>query len=115
MSWPLTTNGGVVDAFVTKLNAAGSALVYSTYLGGSNAENGFGIAIDASGNVYVTSLTESINFPTAVSVHGSDQLIRVVSGSPPPVWPLPAESLLSIEPVVLSLLRLGRGNRIPSG
>lgn len=56
--------GGGVDAFVTKLNAAGSALVYSTYLGGSGGEDGLAIAVDASGNAYVTGLTTPGNFPT---------------------------------------------------
>jgi hypothetical protein len=57
--------GGVGDAFVAKLNPAGSALVYSTYLGGSNVDEGYGIAVDSSGNAYITGETESINFPTA--------------------------------------------------
>ena len=39
---------------MAKLNAAGSALVYSTYLGGSDNDGGNGIAVDASGNAYVT-------------------------------------------------------------
>ena len=39
---------------MTKLNAAGSALAYSTYLGGGGADDGFGIAVDASGSAYVT-------------------------------------------------------------
>jgi hypothetical protein len=55
---------GFTDAFVTKLNAAGSALVYSTYLGGSEDEIAFGIAVDSSGSAYVTGLTHSIDFPT---------------------------------------------------
>jgi len=59
-----TTLGGTAAAFVTKLNATGSALVYSTYLGGSNADSGNGIALDASGNTYVTGGTGSSNFPT---------------------------------------------------
>ena len=42
------------DAFVTKFNAAGSALVYSTYLGGSGSDQGNGIAVDSAGNAYVT-------------------------------------------------------------
>jgi beta-propeller repeat-containing protein len=53
------------DAFVAKLNAAGSALVYSTYLGGSNFDGASGIAVDSSGNAYVTGGTGSTNFPTA--------------------------------------------------
>jgi hypothetical protein len=57
--------GGGSDAFVTKINAAGSAYVYSTYLGGSGTEIGYGIAADAAGNAYVTGLTQSTDFPTA--------------------------------------------------
>ncbi len=56
--------GGTLDAFVTKLNATGSALVYSTYLGGSGEDLGFGIAVDSAGSAYVTGLTDSTNFPT---------------------------------------------------
>jgi Bacterial Ig-like domain (group 3)/Beta-propeller repeat len=52
------------DAFVTKINAAGSALVYSTYLGGSGGELASGIAVDSSGNAYVTGVTASTDFPT---------------------------------------------------
>jgi hypothetical protein len=63
-----TTCGGgslcyYVDAFVTKFNASGSALVYSTYLGGSYADIGNGIALDSSGNAYVTGSTASPDFP----------------------------------------------------
>ena len=58
--------GGSEDGFVTKLNAAGSALVYSTYLGGSTPflELGSGIAVDSSGDAYVTGETSSTDFPT---------------------------------------------------
>jgi hypothetical protein len=62
------TYGGAGDAFVAKLSAAGSALVYSTYLGGSGVEYGYGIAADAAGNAYVTGETASTNFPTAHSL-----------------------------------------------
>jgi VCBS repeat-containing protein len=55
---------GFQNAFVSKLNAAGSALVYSTYLGGSTREQGTGIAVDSSGNAYVTGATLSPDFPT---------------------------------------------------
>jgi hypothetical protein len=57
--------GGDFDAFVAKLNAAGTALVYSTYLGGNGFDQGNGIAVDAVGNAYVTGVTDSPNFPTA--------------------------------------------------
>ncbi|MFN2508322.1 MAG: SBBP repeat-containing protein [Chthoniobacterales bacterium] len=63
---PIQANsGGLGDAFVTKLNAAGSALVYSTFPGGSKEETGFGIAVDPSGNACVTGRTVSTDFPTA--------------------------------------------------
>jgi hypothetical protein len=52
------------DAFVTKLNATGTALVYSTYLGGSGLDGASGIALDSSGNAYVTGWTRSTDFPT---------------------------------------------------
>ncbi|HVX64026.1 MAG TPA: SBBP repeat-containing protein, partial [Pirellulales bacterium] len=59
-----TTSGGGIDAFVTELNAAGSALIYSTYLGGSGTDEGYGIALDSSDNAYITGDTQSTNFPT---------------------------------------------------
>lgn len=62
---------GIGDAFVTKLSAAGSALVYSTYLGGSDDEFGFGITRDSSLNVYLTGLTTSPDFPTATPFQSS--------------------------------------------
>jgi hypothetical protein len=59
-----TTNAGFSDAFVARLNATGSALVYSTYLGGGDYDRGHGIAVDAAGNAYVTGETWSLDFPT---------------------------------------------------
>ena len=59
------SNTGVVDAFVTKLNPAGSALVYSTYLGGSALDYGTAIAVDSSGSAYVTGIVTSDDFPLA--------------------------------------------------
>ena len=56
-------NEGRYTAFVAELNPAGSALVYSTYLGGSGMDTGRGIALDSSGNAYVTGDTGSANFP----------------------------------------------------
>lgn len=56
------SDGG--DAFVAKLNPAGSALVYATYLGGSGADGARGIAVDADGAAYVAGLTGSGDFPT---------------------------------------------------
>lgn len=51
------------DVFITKLNSQGSALVYSTYLGGAGFESGRGIAVDSANNVYVTGSSESLDFP----------------------------------------------------
>jgi hypothetical protein len=50
-------------AFVTMVNATGTALIYSTYLGGNSIDRGNGIAVDGSGNAYVTGYTSSSNFP----------------------------------------------------
>jgi hypothetical protein len=55
--------GGVFDAFVTKINASGSELVYSTYLGGNDDDQGFSLAVNQQGNVFVTGSTASRNFP----------------------------------------------------
>jgi len=54
----------LTDAFVVKLNPAGSAMDYSTLLGGANRDEGRGIAVDAAGCAYVTGETESADFPT---------------------------------------------------
>lgn len=59
------------DIFVTKINAAGTGFVYSTYLGGSGNDSGFGIAVDSSRNVYVTGETGSVDFPTAAPIQGN--------------------------------------------
>src|SRR5207249_9413886 len=54
-----------VDAFVVKLNSAFTARTYSTYLGGTTGDDaGRGIAVDATGNAYVTGFTASTDFPT---------------------------------------------------
>lgn len=57
--------GGSQDVFVTKLSAAGTSLLYSTYLGGSGGDSGFGIAVNGAGQAFVTGQTVSTNFPTA--------------------------------------------------
>jgi len=58
-----TYQGGSTDAFVTKLNSAGTGLVFSTFAGGSGADQGWGIAVHSSGDVYVTGDTTSANLP----------------------------------------------------
>ncbi|HEU4435700.1 MAG TPA: SBBP repeat-containing protein, partial [Pyrinomonadaceae bacterium] len=56
--------GGNIDAFITRLNPAGTGLVFSTYLGGANGDNGISVFVDAAGSIYLTGSTGSANFPT---------------------------------------------------
>jgi len=63
---PDTSYNGSADAFVAKVNPSGTALVYAGFLGGSGWDEGYGIAVDASGNAYVTGKTESSDFPAVV-------------------------------------------------
>src|SRR5205814_1273329 len=65
----LTFNGGFYDdAFVAKVRADGTALLYAGYIGGSGGDQGSGIAVDAAGNTYVTGFTDSseATFPVTV-------------------------------------------------
>jgi hypothetical protein len=63
-----TNGGGTYDVIVTKLNASGSGLEYSTYIGGSGDDEGIGIAVDGSGNAYVTGYTTSTNYDVTAGV-----------------------------------------------
>jgi beta-propeller repeat-containing protein len=61
------TSGGRADAFVTKFDPAASgaaSVIYSTYLGGTNGDGATGIAVDSSGDAYISGLTASTDFPT---------------------------------------------------
>jgi hypothetical protein len=58
------THAGVYDIFVTKLNHNGSALVFSTFIGGSQLENLYNFELDNNGNIYLTGTTQSLDFPT---------------------------------------------------
>jgi hypothetical protein len=58
------TNNPKRDAFVAKINATGTALIYATYLGGTNHDEGRAIAVDSGGNAYITGQTWSADFPT---------------------------------------------------
>ena len=64
----LTFNGGELDAFVAKVRADGTALLYAGYIGGNSFDAGVGIAVDSSGNAYVTGTTFSTEatFPVTV-------------------------------------------------
>lgn len=66
-------NGGSTDAFVCKLNSSGSALIYSTYIGGGGAEEGYDIALDANNNICITGPTTSSNFPVTSGAFDESQ------------------------------------------
>ncbi len=81
------TNCTGADGFITKLNPQGSALLYSTYLGGSGIDQINGIALDSANNAYVTGYTQSTSFPTTVGAYqrtcnctkGSDAFISKIN------------------------------------
>lgn len=72
--FPITANaaqpsfgGGTTDAFLTQISATGRTILYSTYVGGSNEDSGLGVAVDGTGNAYVTGLSYSADFPVTGS------------------------------------------------
>lgn len=71
-------NNGSFDAFVTKIDNAGSALIYSTYLGGENNDFGLGIVVDAVGKCFISGSTSSTTFPLISAIqttnHGNDDV-----------------------------------------
>jgi hypothetical protein len=73
-----TLPGEIFNAFVTKLNPTGTALVYSTYLGGTSEDYASAIVVDSLDNAYVTGRATSGNFPTTA---GAFQLVNHASSS----------------------------------
>ena len=67
-----SANGGATDVFVAQLTADGTALKFSTYLGGSGGEQGDGIAMNSAGQACVTGLTDSRDFPTQNPVQSAN-------------------------------------------
>lgn len=59
-----TTNAGSYNVFITKFSSDGASLIYSTYLGGSNFDNGYSISLDTQNYAYITGRTGSLDFPT---------------------------------------------------
>jgi uncharacterized protein (TIGR03437 family) len=90
-------NRGGNDAFITKLNPAGSALLYSTYLGGGNDDRGSGLAVDNVGTAYVTGATSSPNFNIQFP------LVAYGGGSDVFVAKLISEASISFSPTTLEL------------
>jgi len=68
-AWQTTYRGGTHDCFVTAFNSTGSALIYSTYLGGNGDEWPWGIALGPAGDTFVVGYTRSTNFPTVGPLH----------------------------------------------
>jgi len=99
---PDLSHNGNGDAFVAKVNPSGTALVYAGFLGGSGEDEGEGIAVDASGNAYVTGYTTSSDFPAVVGPDlsyngGVDAFVakggagggpEPFSGAVVPIWPI---------------------------
>ncbi len=85
-----TYGGGQRDGFITRLNPAGIALTYSTYLGGSGGEQSNGVAFDSTGDAYVSGGTQSADFPTVspyqAVLRGTDDafLVKIQTEPPPP-------------------------------
>jgi Beta-propeller repeat len=73
-----TFQGGNTDGFLSELNSAGSALVYSSFLGGIGSDGANGVAIDAVGDVFVAGATASVNFPTTLGAYQT----AIPTGSP---------------------------------
>lgn len=63
------------------MNAAGDALIYSTYLGGSGGDNALGLAVDAAGDAYVVGLTTSTDFPTLNPVQSTNRAAALDAGN----------------------------------
>lgn len=112
-----TINGGA-DVFVTKLNSQGSGLVYSTFLGGTGADFGNGIAVDSTGNAYVTGTTNSVEFPiTAGALRTRSPIYKSLDGAAN--WSnenygFAAEAVLDIviNPIQPWILYAGTGNGV---
>ena len=101
--------GGSEDAFLAKLNTAGSTLIYSTYVGGSEYDLGCDIVLDTSGNAYVTGFTESADFPTVNPLQpdfggeGDAFVAKFIFNKPPEAQPAPSSQTveLGLDPIVV--------------
>jgi hypothetical protein len=113
---------GRSDAFVTKLNPAGSALAYSTYLGGGGEDDGRGLAVDPVGSIYVTGQTSSTDFPTTAGAADTtfngtaDVFVTKIAGFGPSasltVAPTAATTTVNTQSCVTATARDAAGNAV---
>jgi hypothetical protein len=108
------TWAGFDDAFVAKFISAG-ALRYSTYLGGSSSDLGFGIAVDTVGNAYVTGGADSSDFPMAAAfqafLKGPDDAFVVKIADPPASVPASRWPFMAAAGFLLAALGTARTRR----
>jgi hypothetical protein len=76
-----TNSASKTTGFVTQLNSTGTSLLYSTYLGGSTSTSVNGVAIDASGNAYLTGGTQDTTFPTTAGAYRATAVTKTTAGS----------------------------------
>jgi len=107
----LTYNGAYSDAFVAKVNASGTALVYAGYIGGNSYDYGKGIAVDSAGNAYIAGSTASneTTFPMAVGPdltynYGYDAFVAKVGIGTPPTITVIKTLIPSTDPGKFNLL-----------
>ena len=122
---PTLSPGGLSDVFVTRLNATGAALIYSTYLGGTGADSGNGIALDSRAYVYVTGVTRSANFPTTegafdidgLSIGAAEAFVAKIGGGVPASLTLNPPSDINVVGTthcVVATVTDPSGNRVPN-
>ena len=96
-------DGGAYDnVFLTKLNAAGSALIYSTYLGGTNVDDGRAIAVDSAGSAYLAGITYSGDFPVTAGALQSAPPMGLIHGFIAKIGNAPSGCFYSINPQAAS-------------
>lgn len=103
MKAPQGVNRGGADAFATKLTPAGSALLYSTYLGGSGTDGATGIVVDAKGDTFVSGMTDSPDFPQQSALSGT-----IAGGTDAFMTRLISTTALAVSPATVTVAPLGR-------